>query len=134
MGPCGGLKNRTARTMTLAEMKAHVLTILDKHEIAYGFHPRKAWAIVDGWEVQIQPIKSALSYATALHEIGHLLGRHRQSRRHMVRERDAWNWARKNAIQWTPAMERYAQKCLDWYGRNMTERSLVPETIYGPSS
>jgi hypothetical protein len=100
--------------VTPAAMQEHVLAILTDHEITYSFHPRKAWAAVDIWEVQIQPIKSALSYATALHEIDHLLGRHRHSRRSLVRERDAWNWARRNAQIWTPTMERHAEKCLAW--------------------
>jgi hypothetical protein len=120
--------NKKSVKMSIAEMSAHVMALLEEHEIAYRFHPRKAWGAVDIWEVQILPIKRALSYATALHEIGHLLGHHRHSRRVMVRERDAWRWARKNAIQWTTAMERHAQDCLAWYGRNNTEHSLVAET------
>ena len=50
-----------------------------------------------------------LSYATAMHEIGHILGRYQNSRRVMVRESWAWVWARRNALMWTPA----TQSCLD---------------------
>jgi hypothetical protein len=57
-------------------------------------------------EVVIPPVKSAISYATALHEIGHILGRHQQSAVTMARERWAWRWAQKNALVWKPAMER----------------------------
>src|SRR5262245_31749107 len=39
--------------------------------------------------------------------IGHIKGRY-QNRRHslMVRERWAWQWARDNALIWTPRMEQ----------------------------
>jgi hypothetical protein len=68
-------------------------------------------------EVQIPPIRSSIAYATALHEIGHIFGRHQNSRRMLVREREAWRWARAIALIWTPAMERVATKSLAWYAR-----------------
>ena len=55
-------------------------------------------------EVQIPPIRSDVTYAVALHEIGHNLGRHQNSRRSIVREVWAWRWARTNALIWTPRM------------------------------
>jgi hypothetical protein len=33
----------------------------------------------------------------------------------MVVEREAWAWAKRNAIVWTPRMERSARSALDWY-------------------
>jgi len=66
-------------------------------------------------ELWLAPVRSALSYATALHEIGHWKGHHRNSRNVMVRERAAWQWARKNALIWTEAMERCAAKSLAYY-------------------
>jgi hypothetical protein len=63
-------------------------------------------------EIMVPVIKSSISYATALHEIGHILGRHQSSRNSMTRERWAWQWARKNALEWTPSMERHAAECL----------------------
>lgn len=36
----------------------------------------------------------------------------------MVREQRAWEWARRNAIVWTPAMERCAIESLAWYAAN----------------
>jgi hypothetical protein len=56
---------------------------------------------------------SAISYATALHEIGHDRGRHQSSCDQMVRERWAWEWARRNALDWTPAMGHHAVKWLE---------------------
>ena len=67
--------------------------------------------------VSIAPIKSVISYAVALHEVGHIKGRYQQSPRVIVRERWAWDWARRNAIIWTPRMERHARTSLAWYER-----------------
>jgi hypothetical protein len=66
-------------------------------------------------EIQFAPIRSAISYATALHEIGHMRGRYQNSRRELVRERWAWEWARRNALCWTPAMERDAVREMERY-------------------
>jgi hypothetical protein len=66
-------------------------------------------------EIRLAPVRSAISYATALHEIGHIRGRHQRSRNMMARERWAWEWARCNVLSWTPSMERTAVKSLAWY-------------------
>jgi hypothetical protein len=63
-------------------------------------------------EIVTAPIRSVFSYATALHEIGHYLGRRQRSKNSMTREREAWNWARANALIWTEAVERYAARAL----------------------
>jgi hypothetical protein len=63
-------------------------------------------------EIQLAPIRSVVSYATALHELGHIWGRHQRSRSQAIRERWAWEWARRNALDWTPAMELCAVKAL----------------------
>ena len=59
------------------------------------------------------PIEFRISYASALHEIGHLRGRHQRSSSTLVRERWAWEWARANALIWTPAMENSARKAVN---------------------
>jgi len=66
-------------------------------------------------ELQLPAIRSAVSYATALHEIGHIKGRYQKSRSVIVRERWAWRWARENALIWNDAMDRSAVKALAWY-------------------
>jgi hypothetical protein len=68
--------------------------------------PARARACAEVDLLQIAPIKSAISYATALHEIGHFRERHQRSRDLMVVERWAWWWAKENALLWTPVMER----------------------------
>ena len=66
-------------------------------------------------EIWITPVRSAVSYAVALHEIGHVLGRHQKSKPVLVRERYAWEWARRNATRWTPRMEKHAREAWAWY-------------------
>jgi hypothetical protein len=75
----------------------------------------QAEAIREGGEVRIPHVKSAISYAVCLHEFGHIFGHHQGSHRLMVREHGTWRWARLNALDWTPAMEREAVKALAWY-------------------
>jgi hypothetical protein len=55
------------------------------------------------------------TYSVALHEIGHILGRYQQSSCSMVRERWAWQWAKRNALIWTPRMALLAADSLQWY-------------------
>jgi len=63
-------------------------------------------------EIQIAPVCSAISYAVALHELGHICGRYQNSPNSMTRERWAWQWARSNARKWTPRRERCAVQSL----------------------
>src|SRR6516165_12497804 len=68
-------------------------------------------------EIWIRPVRSPRAYAVALHEIGHILGRYQLSRATLVRERHAWDWARRNGLRWTPEMRRHADRCLEHYAR-----------------
>ena len=49
-------------------------------------------------ELWLAPVRSEVSYAAALHEIGHIKGRNQKSCNEIVRERAAWQWARDNAL------------------------------------
>ena len=91
----------------ISEMQQHIAELVERHEIIVSWcrTPTKAWGSRGIYEVQIAPAKSDVSYVAALHEIGHLLGQHQESRDSVVRERWAWRWARKNAHMWTPRME-----------------------------
>ena len=88
------------------ELRQHILDICRQHEIQIEWRSGGGWAVQEFELISIPPIKSTITYAVALHEIGHVLGRHQRSRSRIVRERWAWVWARRHAITWTPAMER----------------------------
>lgn len=102
--------------MKVEQMRGHVQSLAQQHQIlVWANRVRRtadAFAVPDMEEVHIPPIRSAITYATALHEIGHLLGKHQRSHRSLVREEWAWRWARENALVWTPAMERFATNAL----------------------
>jgi hypothetical protein len=109
--------------ISIDDMRRHIEELMAPHQldivVVWIKRPDRARVLhdLDGSviELQIAPIKSAVTYATALHEIGHIEGRYQNSRRVMVRERWAWAWARSAALVWTPAMERHATASLAWY-------------------
>jgi hypothetical protein len=88
-------------------MRQHVIDLLKADpDLVVNWIPRRlaAGAAVDINEIWIAPIRSKLSYAIALHELGHLRGAHRHSRYLMTRERDAWRWANHHALLWDASM------------------------------
>jgi hypothetical protein len=112
-------------------MQQHAEELCRQHDIvwktAWLKRPVDSFALKECEEIDTAPIRSILSYATVLHEIGHVRGRHQTSRHRLVREVWAWRWARANALFWTPAMERYAAAALIYYARRpRRRRSLTP--------
>jgi hypothetical protein len=61
------------KSLSKARMEQHVAEVVDRHEIVVSHCTRndKSWGSVEAWEIQISTVKSEISYATALHEIGH---------------------------------------------------------------
>ena len=108
------------KTLTKEEMQRHIQHMINKHGLVTSQcnRPSQAWASRELEEICIPPIKSAISYAAALHEIGHIQGRYQTSRHSLVRELAAWRWARQQALTWTPAMERTCANSLAWAARN----------------
>ena len=90
--------------VTVAAMRTHAEAICN--------HKSKAIA---EWTAETSPIRELCSYATVMREIGHCLGRYQRSRRSFVREVWAWEGARRNALLWTPQLERSAQAALNWH-------------------
>jgi hypothetical protein len=102
---------RTGIKMSVAEMYAHIRALARKHHIKVNvacWRPSDASASVRTRVIDIAPIKSANGYATALHEIGHVVLRHRYtsvSRIQIGQEHAAWDWARANSRMWNWVME-----------------------------
>jgi hypothetical protein len=63
--------------------------------------------------IKISPIKSEITYAVALHELGHLLGRRGRAR--IDKETFAWIWAKQNSLIWTESMNDKMVRCLQSY-------------------
>ncbi|EKS41338.1 hypothetical protein [Afipia broomeae] len=107
--------------LTVGEMDKHVQLIADENQIV--IHPTlkrlsRSYSVRVSEEIYIAPIKSVLSYAVALHELGHVLGPHQNSLRVLVRERAAWRWAKRNALVWSPRMQEHAETSIHWYEKN----------------
>ena len=118
---------------TLVDMRRHVEDLVaslsradDQIEVHWIGRPRRARAAPEIGVIWIPRVHTEISYATALHEVGHFYGRHQRSRRALMRERAAWDWARRNAKKWTPRMERHAQKALAWYAAKYGEAAKLP--------
>lgn len=99
--------------MTYAE---HIHSLLAMHGIACEWRDRTAGRSWRRWKrVRLQPVRSAITYAAALHEIGHVVGP--QTGQRLNREAQAWRWAEANAIEWTEPMIRSAARCIGTYLR-----------------
>lgn len=98
----------------VADMERHVLSLCDKWgiNIEWCRRPLDAWAVRECELIHIAPIKSSVSYAVALHEIGHIKGLYQRSPRSMAREHWAWEWAQRNALVWTPRMDQKRRSSL----------------------
>jgi hypothetical protein len=104
-------------TVTVDQMHAHVVELCTMHDLEVQWCARcnSAISIRVAEFVKIPRVRSPISYAVALHEIGHVLGRFQHSRSTIVRERWAWEWAKRNALVWTPRMARCAKESMAWY-------------------
>ncbi len=99
--------------MTPAE---HVHNLLVENSINVTWkHAGRSMAWRRSRKVSIRPVKTAITYAVALHEIGHILGKNPRLR--LDQELAAWAWAKSTALFWTPVMEAKMNKCLASYER-----------------
>jgi hypothetical protein len=108
----------------------HVLDIAARHRVT--IHRRddyRAYAATEFMEIRLPRIRSAITYGTALHELGHCLGRHQTSRYVMVAERWAWRSAKANVLVWTATMERNMCRSLAWYE---VGAPWAPRIVHGP--
>ncbi|GLR77503.1 hypothetical protein TSO5_26130 [Azospirillum sp. TSO5] len=108
--------------VTVAQMAAHIAHLCETHEIVIEGHSRGGRAFRKERRVKIRPVKSAATYAVALHEVGHILGPW-QSQTRLCSEAGAWMWAKEHALLWTPVMEQKLRACLASYMHWATRRS-----------
>ena len=100
--------------MTPEDMRLHVATICRDEGIRVLPHSRGGRASKDHRIIAIRPVKSAITYAVALHELGHVLGPW-QSLPRLYAEAGAWKWAKEVAGIWTPVMEEKMSRSLHSY-------------------
>ena len=78
--------------------------------------------------IHIRPTKNTGYYVSALHEIGHIMGRN-QSYNNTVKEREvgAWIWAMLNAKVWTDTADRVMSRASSSYGVNEEESREIQQ-------
>jgi hypothetical protein len=101
------------RIITLEDLHQHVLALAADLRIEWINDWRSAMADLEAGIVRVYPIKSEKHYAVALHEIGHIRAGPFDDR--LLGERRAWEWARANALVWTPTMQRQADRNMRSY-------------------
>ena len=98
----------------LAALREHIEILCVRNRIRIGRHSRGGNASRRGRFINIRPVKSAITYVVALHELGHILGPW-QSQPRLYKEAGAWKWATENALVWTPVMQKTMVKSLNSY-------------------
>lgn len=92
----------------------HIERICKIEDIEVVSHSSGGRAWRKSRRIAIRPVKSAITYAVAMHEIGHILGP-RQSGCRMDKEVGAWEWAQANAVEWTAPMDATMRRALRTY-------------------
>lgn len=119
--------------MNKTDFANHIKELTDQYNITVGSHSRDGKAYKRDRIIWIRPVKSAITYAVALHEIGHILGPW-QSQPRLFSEAGAWKWAMENAEVWTEVMHncmvKSLQGYLDWAleknSRNIKNAPIIP--------
>ena len=117
------------RVITLQDLRQHIFDLWGKADgIEWAEAGYDAVANHDTGTIRIHPITSEAAYAIALHEIGHLRrGIHEDK---LVNERWAWEWARANALVWTPTMAREAERLLGHYEADFAGEAHLKDYYY----
>ena len=98
--------------MSASSMSQHIRLLCRNHSITLE-HGRRGRSWAKTRRIRIPEVKTSVTYATALHELGHILG-YRSGRR-LEKEVQAWEWAKANAETWTLAMQLKMQRSLGSY-------------------
>ncbi len=94
--------------------RQHIETLCVEHHIVLEVRPGGGRAWRRSRRVRVPPIRTGISYAIALHEIGHILGENQDGRR-LEKEVGAWLWARSNALSWRKPMKNAMKRRLASY-------------------
>jgi hypothetical protein len=117
------------KVITPQDLRQHIFDLWGKADgIEWADAGFDAVANHDTGTIRIHPITSEAAYAIALHEIGHLRrGIHEDE---VVNERWAWEWARANALVWTPTMAREAERLLGHYEADFAGEAHLKDYYY----
>lgn len=109
------------------DFTAHINSLAETHGVAIEISSSgrgRAWRKIK--KIRIREIKTAITYAVALHELGHIVGP--QTGNRLNREWQSWEWAMANALTWNDTMTSKMQRCLASYLRwcNRRRGAWVP--------
>jgi hypothetical protein len=105
----------TQTAPAVAALAAHIAELCAAAQVTITWRTSGGRAWRRTRRIAIAPIRSVITYAVALHEIGHILGPHPPHR--LPREVAAWQWAEAHARPWTPAMAAKRDASLASYRR-----------------
>ena len=119
---------------TKRQLKDHINQLIRHHGlnvkwVVRGSAMHSSFAYVDDRLIEIKPVKSARTYAIALHEIGHIVCP--QDSNDFKAEIIAWQWARQNAISWVATMEHTLRTAVDTYlDQHLAKGGKIPNGWY----
>ena len=107
-------------TVKRIEMALHVQELCARNNITVSYQSLQDevpqyYANPASRHINIRPTKNTGYYVSALHEIGHIVGKF-QDRSLLTRELWAWVYARRNALVWNDTAERIMRQAMDSYG------------------
>lgn len=101
------------------QMAAHVELLAEQIGVTINTSSAGGRAVIQDRVIEIRPVRSPITYAIALHELGHIAIGHRSMKiGRLAEEGEAWAWARDNALVWTDTMDAKARKCVTSYFRS----------------
>jgi hypothetical protein len=119
-------------TLTVADMAVHIDQLAAEHDVAVTWRDSGSNAYTDQRRIAIRPVRSEVTYAVALHELGHILAEGGRGRFWMDLDAEvcAWEWALRNADTVGPrfraAVRRGLQSHYDWM---LCKRDCIPRTL-----
>jgi hypothetical protein len=99
--------------VSVQEMAEHITRLAQVHGVTVTSHSTGGRAWRKTRRIAVRPVKSDKTYAIALHELGHVLGR--TGPRRLDKEVFAWDWAYQHALIWTDTMDAERARCLQSY-------------------
>lgn len=120
-------------TVKRIEMAMHIQQLCAENGVYVKYqslHDDKCnyWAMPFKRVIQIRPTKNTGYYVSALHELGHILGKHQMTDApRLKKELYAWIWAKENALVWTDTAERIMRQAMDTYGWTRKEKEKWKE-------
>jgi hypothetical protein len=115
-----------------ADMAARIDRLAAEHEVAVTWCDSASKAYTDQRHVAIRPVRSEVTYAVALHELGHILAEGGRGRFWMDLEAEscAWEWALRNAGTVGPRFRATVKRGLQsHYNWALRERNCTPRTL-----